>query len=161
VFFMRPLDATKSAGLLLALLSAPLFAQMSTPGNFRVSETGAAVYEIPIKVPPGLAGMEPKLSLVYNSQSGNGLLGVGWSLQGLSAITRCPRTMAQDGVRGGVNYDSNDRFCLDGQRLMAVSGTYGADGTEYRTERESFTKITSHGTAGNGPSYFIAKTKSG
>jgi hypothetical protein len=134
---------------------------MATPGEFRVSETGAATYTIPIQAPPGTAGMEPKLALVYNSQAGNGLLGVGWSLSGLSVIHRCPRTMAQDGVRGGVNYDANDRFCLDGQRLMAISGAYGADLTEYRTERESFSKIVSYGAAGSGPMYFIVRTKAG
>src|SRR6185503_15887383 len=106
--------------------------------------------------------MEPKLALVYNSQAGNGLLGVGWSLEGLSSITRCPRTMAQDGVRGGINYDANDRFCLDGQRLMAINGSvYGADGTEYRTERESFSKVISYGAAGNGPAWFRVWTKGG
>ncbi len=35
------------------------------------------------------------------------------------------------------------------------------DGSEYRTEIESFSKITAHGNAGNGPEYFIVKTKSG
>ncbi len=105
--------------------------------------------------------MEPKLSLEYNSQSGNGLLGMGWSLGGLSAIARCPRTLAQDGVKGGINYDSNDRYCLDGQRMMAISGIYGANGTEYRTERESFARIISYATAGNGPSWFKVWTKSG
>src|SRR5258707_1068210 len=117
----------------------------STPGSFRVTETGAAEYRIPIQVPPGVASTEPRLALVYNSQAGNGLLGVGWNLEGLSAITRCPRTMAQDGVRGGINYDANDRYCLDGQRLVGVSGTYGTDGAEYRTERESFSKVISYG----------------
>src|SRR5207247_10801688 len=97
-----------------------------------------------------------------NSQAGNGLLGVGWSLEGLSAITRCPRTAAQDAVRGSINYDLNDRYCLDGQRLMCISGaSYGADGAEYRTERESFSKIISYGVAGNGPAWFKVWTKSG
>jgi hypothetical protein len=132
-----------------------------TPGSFRVTETGAAEYRIPLQVPPGIAGMEPRLALVYNSQAGNGLLGVGWNLEGLSAITRCPRTVAQDGVRGAINYDWNDRYCLDGQRLMAINESYGADATEYRTERESFSKIVSYGIAGNGPAWFKVWTKSG
>src|SRR5262249_16682575 len=92
---------------------------------------------------------------------GAGVVGVGWSLSGLPAIGRCPQTFAQDGVRGAVNYDANDRFCLDGQRLIATSGTYGADGTEYRTEIESFSKIISHGTAGTGPAWFEVRSKSG
>ena len=144
-----------------ALASAPLQSAVFTPGQFSVSETGAAVYTIPIQVPPGTAGMSPKLALVYNSQAGNGLLGMGWSLSGLSAITRCPRTLAQDGVRGGVNYDANDRFCLDGQRLVLVAGTYGVDGAEYRTEREGFSKIISRGSAGSGPQWFEVWTKAG
>ncbi|MES2356514.1 MAG: FG-GAP-like repeat-containing protein [Pseudomonadota bacterium] len=136
-------------------------ATMVTPGQLSVSESGAAAYTIPIQTPPGTAGIEPKLALTYNSQGGNGLLGVGWSLSGLSAITRCLRTMAQDGFRGSVNFDTNDRYCLDGQRLMVVSGSNGADGAQYRTERDSFTKIISYGSAGNGPAWFKVWTKSG
>lgn len=105
--------------------------------------------------------MEPALSLVYNSNSGNGLLGVGWSLAGLSTIHRCPRTLVQDGVKGGISFDANDRFCLDGQRLVAINGAYGGNGTEYRTEIDSFTRIISYGTAGSGPAWFKVWTKSG
>ena len=153
--------------LLLVLIVASSAQAQSTvagsmPGSFRVTESGAAEYRIPIQVPPGVAGMEPKLALVYNSQGGNGLLGVGWGLEGLSAITRCPRTIAQDGVKGEINYDANDRYCLDGQRLMVVSGSYGGDGAEYRTERESFSKVIGYGnTCGSGPCWFKLWTKSG
>jgi hypothetical protein len=150
---------TALAAVALATASASPSAQTtlagSTPASFRVTESGAAEYRIPIRVPPGIAGVEPRLALVYNSQAGNGLLGVGWSLEGLSVITRCPRTMAQDGVRGGVNYNADDRFCLDGQRLIAISGT------EYRTERESFSKIVSYGGDANGPAWFKVWTRSG
>jgi hypothetical protein len=105
--------------------------------------------------------MVPTLALTYNSQGGNGLLGMGWGISGLSAISRCGRTWVQDNAKDTVNYNTSDKYCLDGQRLVAVTGAYGADGTEYRTERESFTKIISYGTAGSGPAYFIAKTKAG
>ncbi|MCC7049395.1 MAG: hypothetical protein IT562_21985, partial [Alphaproteobacteria bacterium] len=135
---------------------------MSLPGSFAVGEGGAAAYSIPIAVPPGTGGMEPKLTLTYSSQAGNGDVGVGWSLSGLPVVSRCARTMAQDGVVGGVNYDANDRFCLDGQRLVAIAGgTYGADLTEYRTELEGFSKIVSHGTAGTGPAWFEVWSKAG
>ena len=135
-----------------------------TKGSFAVSPTGAATYTIPIEVPPGIAGLQPELALTYNSQGGNGLLGMGWSLSGLSAITRCPKTYAQDGEIVGIKLDTTDRYCLNGQRLVAVNGKpYGEDGTEYRTEIDSFTKITSYGTGENndGPGYFIVQTKTG
>jgi hypothetical protein len=134
---------------------------MALPGKFEVTPTGAASYTVPIAVPPGTAGMVPSLSIAYNSHARNGLLGMGWRLEGLPSIGRCPRTIAQDGVRGSVNYNADDRFCLDGQRLVAISGTYGADGTEYRTEIESFSKVVSRGVAGTEPAWFEVWTKSG
>lgn len=134
---------------------------MAVPGKFEVQSTGAADYSIPIAVPPGTAGMTPSLSLSYNSLSRNGIVGMGWLVEGLPSISRCPRTFVQDGARGGVNYDASDRFCIDGQRLMAISGTYGADGTEYRTEIESFSKVISRGMAGTGPLWFEVRTKAG
>ncbi len=150
-------------GLGLWAVAALVQAQgmMTTQGSFAVSETGAATYTIPIQAPPGTGGMEPRLAFTYNSQAGNGLLGMGWGVSGLGVITRCPRTIAQDGVRGSVNYDLNDRYCLDGQRLIAISGANGGNGAEYRTERDSFVKVVSYGSAGNGPASFKMWTKDG
>lgn len=138
-------------------------AQFSIPDQHGVSPSGAATYSIPIQVPPGLAGIEPKLALDYSSQAGNGLLGVGWRLSGLSAITRCPQSSAQDGSRVGVKFSSSDRFCLDGRRLMLVSGTYGAAASTYQTEIETFQKVTASDSVagGTGPSSFTVKTKDG
>ncbi|MCP3926742.1 MAG: hypothetical protein GY714_29630 [Desulfobacterales bacterium] len=130
-----------------------------TPGEFKVS-SGASTYNIPIVVPPGIAGMQPNLSINYNSNSGNSLLGRGFNLSGITAITRCGQTFAQDGKKTGVNYTSTDRFMIGGSRLIAVSGAYGADGTEYRTEIDQYSKIVSYGTApGGGPLYFKVWTK--
>ena len=42
--------------------------------------TGTAKYSIALKVPPGTAGHNPELRLLYESGSGNGTLGFGWSL---------------------------------------------------------------------------------
>lgn len=134
---------------------------VSLPGKFQVSAVGAVTYAIPVTMPPSTAGIAPTLTLQYSSFGGDGLLGLGWNLGGLPSIARCPRSVAQDGALGTVSYDANDRFCIDGQRLVAISGTYGADGTQYRTEIETFSRIISHGTAGSGPSWFEVRTRSG
>ncbi len=137
-----------------------------TPGEFSVDARGSANYQVPIAVPPGTAGMQPSLSLSYNSRSGNGLLGVGWTLGGLSVITRCPANTVTDGEIDGIDFDDKDRFCIDGQRLIQVTGNvgdYGKHDIEYRTEVDGFTKVISKDTitTNNGPEYFIAYTKSG
>lgn len=148
---------------ILAAVSTCAFAVFQTKGELGVSDSGALTYSIPIALPPGVGGMEPTLSLNYNSQGGNGLMGMGWSVSGLTAVTRCPQTIAQDGVpaAGEVNYTANDRFCMDGQRLLNASGTYGAVGAEYRTELESYSKIVSYGGVSGDPQYFKVWTKAG
>ncbi|HWJ05782.1 MAG TPA: RHS repeat-associated core domain-containing protein, partial [Steroidobacteraceae bacterium] len=132
-----------------------------TPGQFGVTNSGAATYRIPLWTPPGVGDAELELALVYNSRAGNGALGHGWSLEGLSAISRCNRTVAQDGVAGGVTLTFADRFCLDGQQLKLVSGSHGAPGAVYATEIESFSRIVANGVAGNGPLSFTVTTKNG
>lgn len=52
----------------------------ATPAEFRVDESGAATYSIPIYTVPGTAGVVPQLSLNYSSQGGYGPLGKGWSI---------------------------------------------------------------------------------
>jgi RHS repeat-associated protein len=131
-------------------------------GQASVSAGGNASYVLPIEVPPGTRGMAPQISLNYNSNMQNGLFGLGWFIQGpTSRITRCPQTVSQDGNAHTVDYSSEDRFCLDGHRLVLEAGAYGAVGAEYRTETNSFARIVSYGTAGTGPSYFVVETKEG
>ena len=47
-----------------------------------VTSDGAFTYSIPIKLPAGTNGMQPNISLNYNSMGGNGMVGVGWNLSG-------------------------------------------------------------------------------
>ncbi len=102
---------------------------------------GAATYRVPIDVPPGRNGMQPSVALSYSSRGGNGAAGLGWSLSAGGSIARCGRTPAQDAETRGVRLDGGDRLCLDGQRLVATSGSYGAVDTLYGTEIDSFTRV--------------------
>ncbi|WP_444940880.1 PQQ-binding-like beta-propeller repeat protein [Microbulbifer sp. ZKSA004] len=134
----------------------------SLAGEFKVTESGAATYSVPISIPVGTAEVTPRLSLNYSSQGGNGILGQGWNLGGLSAISRCRRTLGQDGEAGAISWDSDDRFCLDGQRLILVgSGKYGEPGSKYRTEVDGFAMITAYGGNQGNPSHFTVERKDG
>ncbi len=95
-------------GALFFLLSHPFaaMADVAPRGSFRTN--------IPIDVPP-YHGLAPKMSLVYYSGAGNGFIGVGWILSGISSIQR-----ASPG-KGLPNYDANDIYLLDGMELIACS----------------------------------------
>ncbi|MFH1261920.1 MAG: FG-GAP-like repeat-containing protein [Pseudomonadota bacterium] len=86
--------------------------------------SGSFSWSIPIEV-PSYYGIEPSLSLSYNSGGGNGIAGVGWSLSGYSTIER-----------GGLihtppQYDDNrDTYYLDGQELVECSKQF-AKVTDY------------------------------
>ncbi len=135
----------------------------ATQGQFRVGEDGSANYSIPIMVATGSGGFAPAISLDYSSAAGLGQAGLGWSIGGQSAISRCAQTLEQDGPGAlrGITLTVADRFCLDGRRLMLVSGTYGAAGSEYRTEIESFAKVVANGSAGAGPASFTVWRRDG
>jgi RHS repeat-associated protein len=147
---------------LFGLSNAISFAAVGrTPGAFTVSPTGAATYTIPIWAPPGPHGLQPHIAVVYSSQRGSGVMGPGWAIAGLSAITRCNRTFAQDSVPSPVTLTYSDAFCLDGKRLRLTSGTYGQDPSTYQTEIADFSNTAAHGTTGNGPSSFTVQGKDG
>lgn len=132
-------------------------------GTVDVSALGGATYTIPVQVPEGIGGIQPNLSIVYNSQSGNGLLGWGWNLGGVSAIARVGKTQYHDGEVKGVNF-KYDRYALDGQRLILVNGEfYGANNSEYKTEVDGLSKIVAHNEKGivNGPGWFTVYTADG
>lgn len=133
-----------------------------TAGQFSVTPTGAASYNIPIWTPPGARGIEPHLAMRYISGGPDGPMGPGWSLTGLSAIVRCGKTWASSGgAPAGVTLSTSDDICLDGNRLRLTSGTQGATGSTYQTEIADFSLVTAYGSQGNGPQYFIVQGKDG
>lgn len=158
------------------------FAQLS------LSDNGTAVFNYPITIPPGVGGHAPTLGLAF----GNGVhgpLGFGWSVQGISLITRCPQIKAVDGFPRGVRANVEDKLCLDGLRLIqtdangsVINGGVVSPGAtnpfqtgdsaglptgwrEYRTETDTYARIRAYGQSGglaaNGPAYFKVWTKTG
>lgn len=161
----------------LLLLGQPIAAhsqpRASTPpltmgtvlGAFTVTDRGNSSYSIEVPAPPGANDLEPKLSLAYNNATGNGMLGVGWSLVGLVSIDRTGANIAQDGFRGGITYTADDRFTYNGQRLIAVETT--AEGSVFRTEVESWNRVVAYNrtdsgaTCGSGPCWWSVTTDKG
>jgi RHS repeat-associated protein len=124
---------------------------------------GSATYSIPIALPPGRAGMQPSVALNYSSRSGNGIAGIGWGVSAGSAIQRCGKMSALDTFSKSVTYSgTEDRLCLDGQRLILTSGTtYGANLAEYRTEQDTFVRVTQYGALNSLSTSFKVEDKSG
>jgi RHS repeat-associated protein len=123
-------------------------------GYFGVSGQGKANYSVSFDTLPSVASLLPALGMSYGGTNANGPLGVGWHLTGLSVISRCSTSIAREGFVDGVNYDASDRFCLNGEPLIAISGNYGASGSVYRTERDIHAKVVSYSSTSSGPTYF-------
>ncbi|MEO7329303.1 MAG: FG-GAP-like repeat-containing protein, partial [Minicystis sp.] len=123
---------------------APTVAAGTISQSFSVSDGGSATLVLPLTVVPGRAGVEPSLSLTYSSDaaSSDGILGAGFALGGITAITRCGSTLARDGEIRAVRFDAGDNVCLSGQRLIRVASTPGL--VEFRTFPDSFTKVVGH-----------------
>ncbi len=132
-----------------------------TSGQFSVTESGSATYQIPLQVPPGSGGIQPELALSYSSFGNDGILGVGWSLTGISNITREMATHDQDGFKGYGVIAEDNRFSMDGERLvLSVGSKYGEDFTHYRKEINDHSRTIYFNTF-NELDFFEVKTKSG
>ncbi len=108
-----------------------------------VGSDGSLNYNVGIDVPPGTVGMAPKLALAYNSNSPNGILGVGWNLVGIPSITR--------DTSYPINYNGTDHYISPSGRLVLINSTSKI----YHAEEESFSKFEAIGSQGDGPQYWI------
>ncbi len=129
---------------LKAIASESGLAVKGEPASFN----GSFTHSIALGV-PAYHGLEPKLSLRYDSNGGAraggywaGLAGIGFQIGGLSDIVRAS---AVDGARA---YTATDEFMLDGDRLVAcaagmtspacTTGAAATGVTYYATRVESF-----------------------
>ena len=103
--------------------------------------TGTGNFVVPITLPAGRNGFQPRLSLGYSSGNGNGPFGLGWrlSVPGVSRKTSS----------GVPRYQDGDTFLLSGAEdlvpvaVVAQAAGVGARATSYRPRTEGlFARIT-------------------
>ncbi|WP_228393949.1 SpvB/TcaC N-terminal domain-containing protein [Chryseobacterium artocarpi] len=78
------------------------------------NQKGDAAISYPIQVPAGTNGMQPQLSITYSSDKGNGWMGEGWDISGVSGITLDTRW-------GTPTFDpsyESEIYLLDGEMLI-------------------------------------------
>ncbi|MBN2392409.1 MAG: DUF11 domain-containing protein [Anaerolineae bacterium] len=133
---------------------------------------GAVSYSYPLNVPAGRGGLQPDLTLSYNSDAINGILhqvqsdwvGLGWSLdvpQIVQGVGWCPWGDPQNG---------HVQLCADSSysRYKLVIGGIGytlmpdGNGGRYRTNEETFSWVQQRqGAANQLGTDWIVKTKDG
>lgn len=111
---------------------------------------GAKTYEIPINLPSGMNGFQPKLSLSYNSMHGDGFLGTGWSLSGIPIITRSTKNLYFNGTVKPIELTNEDVFLLSGRPLILTKTENGL--CYFESERDNI-KVIGH-TLGKNMRYF-------
>jgi RHS repeat-associated protein len=87
--------------------------------------TGSSSYGVAIALPPGRAGLQPKVRLAYNSNLGNSSVGLGWSLE-----FPCIKRQTDKGFPG---YTFADVFVFGGEELVPLSNPK----RDWRCENES------------------------
>lgn len=153
--------------LLAFILTRTVFAQNipntpgyhDTQGALDISENGQAIYTVPIALPPSLHNVGPTINLTYASGQLNGIAGMGWNISSISYIARVATRFDLEGYVDGVDFDSNDKLVLDGQRLILKSGTYWGNGSVYATEILSNSKIELFGSGNS--MYFVVTAPDG
>lgn len=122
-------------------------------GEFQVSPSGAAQYDVTFDLPEGAGGFSPEIGIAYDSRRGDGVLGHGFYLKGLSMITRTRSDLYHDGSVSGVSMTDADHFALDGMRLL-----YKGDNL-YVPELNNLWRIKTN-KSGN-PNYFTIENGEG
>ena len=155
-----PKDASERCETIVAAqagVSAPTPLSFDvTPGSTDytsgVDGDGLARIVVPVAVVPGVNGLAPRLAVTYDSglmgylaenNMSQGVLGYGWSLQGISRIHRCENKIEN---APDVSYTNTDSLCIDGEILVPVVGTNFSSGAEYRTEQDTFARIKPEGS---------------
>lgn len=127
----------------------------ATSGQASVTISGAAQYEIPLDIPKGIGGLTPELTISYNSSNRDGIIGWGFTLEGLSQISRTVTPLLHTNTSYPISLTDDDYYALDGNILnMRVYGSYGKcyflryeDTTLFKSDETYSTFV---GQSGNG-----------
>lgn len=153
--------SSASTALTHVIPQAPVHRLRGAPN---VDASGTASYEIPLNVPPGRRGMAPELSLRYSSGGGEGHFGQGFDLVGAgSRVHRCQKTIDVDGEVSAVQFDSHDRLCVDGMRLVGSveDEAYWQNGARYHEEMSAWRRIERLETTEAPEGRFVATARDG
>src|SRR6476469_3813900 len=99
--------------------------------------TGGSSYGVSISVPSGRAGLAPTLRLSYNSYTGNGLCGIGWSFDLMSVKRQTDK--------GFPEFDSGDTFVSSGEELVPLNNAEQDWRCENEHSFQRFRRIDSDG----------------
>ncbi len=179
------IDQTIGKSLLLVFLTSVL---VTVYAQGTVDPAGRPVQSYDLQMPPGVGGLVPRISITYTGGA-NSSVGWGWK-QNLSSISRCGAVLATDTSHRAVQFDQNDKLCLDGKRLIALTndvtpqpvvgsgitapsnwpgdaaGVASSSYREYTLESDQQLKVRAYGLAdcsniSSGPAYFKVWQKNG
>lgn len=107
-----------------------------------LNNKGDAILNYPIEIPRGRNGMQPSVSLVYNSSNENGWLGVGWDIPIKAVII--------DTRLGVPRYNGNEKYLLEGEQVVAIGNGF------FQLRKEgAFNRIIRHGNSCNNYSWEV------
>lgn len=133
---------------------------VALPGRATV-DGGASGYTIPIELPDIDNAFRPKLSVYYSNRSGNGMLGMGWSLSAGGSVHRCPFIPDGDGLSREVLYAPDDRLCINGTKMALYRGDYGKSGSIYVPEANATSGVKLYGDLNSPDSGFASFDSTG
>lgn len=136
-------------------------ARLPSISAFQVAPfTGAATYSMPIELPSGPGGLQPTLSLTYNSQAVDAAgsrtqsswVGMGWSLE-TGSIRR--------NMNGTIEYEDDDTYTLQvngvASLLIPVPDADGDPNTiNFKTADDNFYRIREY--VSTGPMGYLGET---
>ncbi|GBF44543.1 RHS repeat-associated core domain protein [Leptospira ellinghausenii] len=118
--------------------------------KINADQYGNASFNFPLEVPDGTGDLTPELNISYSSSGGNGLLGKGYGLSGISYIKR--------DISYGINYNSNDSYYSSEYGQLVDSN---GNKSVYYSKEERFVSFFPQGDSGRGPTEIIAYDKDG